>query len=839
MRPKTKRRSATPCLEVLESRPLLSTLIALVDYGVDLNHSNDGKYYDLADAFNAYTGQLASQSGSDVVQYTMSHGPAVTDATVRGIADVSAQPGINDPDVKILPIKYSDASNRASYAAIIRGIYYAVDHGASVVNLSIGQPKINPSGSIPRSDPWVHDPAVSGTIYYLSDAIRYAESKGVVVVTAAGNNGYQNQPNGVDIDASGNTWPIYPAYTHTGNMLVVASVDAAGTLYPGSNWGNQHVDLGAFWDPSNANWQTSFATGYVSGVTGTIAALRHDLTGDALASFIKSTVQTEPQLDGKLTTNGVISPANAVNTIFTPTVTAAASASSTTVTSTSTSLSVRASDLDGGADLTYSWSVVGPAGAPAPTFGANGTLGAGDTTVSFSQAGSYTFTATVSGGPNRTTTSSVAVTVVPTIRTIAVSPLGAEVADGDVQAFSALARDQFGAVMSPQPAFSWTVKGGGAGGTIDANGRYTAPPSGFGSDTVVVTGGGVSQSESVVVTAPTAPSLTAPGAFIVNPPGVVSSSNYGPNPAWFTINGVGLSAPLNTGDPVPTSYPVTDNDFYHNFLTNGNGGAGTESITYQLSYPRQAPVDIIGFHWWAYSADQPERSIKSANVSTSADGVHFSAPVPMTFHEGSDAPDAGRDYAFRASGIRYVRFSNLVNHGPDTQDKNSFDGLRAIRFLATPAQSIAIAAGSTVGAGSFQPDMEVVGGVTYSTTNPIDTSGVSDPAPQSVYQTERYGNLTYTLTNLTPGGSYTVRLHFAEIYWNGPGRRLFNVAINGTKVLTGFDIFAAAGGKDRAIVKPFDAVADSRGIITIAFTSVLDHAKVSGIEVLPGGISAV
>ena len=46
MRLKTKRRSATPCLEVIESRPLLSTLIALVDYGVDLNNSNDSKYYE-------------------------------------------------------------------------------------------------------------------------------------------------------------------------------------------------------------------------------------------------------------------------------------------------------------------------------------------------------------------------------------------------------------------------------------------------------------------------------------------------------------------------------------------------------------------------------------------------------------------------------------------------------------------------------------------------------------------------------------------------------------------------------------------------------------------------
>jgi hypothetical protein len=79
-------------------------------------------------------------------------------------------------------------------------------------------------------------------------------------------------------------------------------------------------------------------------------------------------------------------------------------------------------------------------------------------------------------------------------------------------------------------------------------------------------------------------------------------------------------------------------------------------------------------------------------------------------------------------------------------------------------------------AGSFLADTDVSGGSTYSTTAAIDTSGVTNPAPQAVYQTERYGNFTYTIPGLTPGASYTVRLHFAEIYWNGPGHGTVRVS---------------------------------------------------------------
>jgi hypothetical protein len=134
--------------------------------------------------------------------------------------------------------------------------------------------------------------------------------------------------------------------------------------------------------------------------------------------------------------------------------------------------------------------------------------------------------------------------------------------------------------------------------------------------------------------------------------------------------------------------------------------------------------------------------------------------------------------------------------------------------------------------GAFTADNYFSGGNTYSTTHAIDRSKVTNPAPEAVYQSERYGNITYSFPNLTPGTSYKMRLHFAEVYWTAAGSRVFNVAINGTKVLSNFDIYAAAGGQYVAIVKEFTAKADASGNLTIAYQTVVDNAKSSGIEVI-------
>ena len=167
-------------------------------------------------------------------------------------------------------------------------------------------------------------------------------------------------------------------------------------------------------------------------------------------------------------------------------------------------------------------------------------------------------------------------------------------------------------------------------------------------------------------------------------------------------------------------------------------------------------------------------------------------------------------------------------------------GLFATFQLVTHPSPVYAAGGVQINAGGgaaspFIADADFSGGRNgTSTTKTIDTSKVTNPAPQAVYQTDRVGNFTYTIPNLTAGTSYTVRLHFAEIYWTAAGKRTFNVSINGSQVLSNFDIFATAGGANIAVIEQFSATAGATGTIAIQFTTVKDNAQLNGLEVLGG-----
>ena len=135
----------------------------------------------------------------------------------------------------------------------------------------------------------------------------------------------------------------------------------------------------------------------------------------------------------------------------------------------------------------------------------------------------------------------------------------------------------------------------------------------------------------------------------------------------------------------------------------------------------------------------------------------------------------------------------------------------------------------------FVADVDFVGGSTISHANTINTSNVTNPAPTAVYQTARISDFTYTIGGLTAGTNYVVRLHFCETWWSAAGQREFNVTINGTQVLTNFDIFAAAGGTNIANIQQFTLPANSAGQFVIAFISVVNNSLVSGIEVYATG----
>ncbi len=136
-------------------------------------------------------------------------------------------------------------------------------------------------------------------------------------------------------------------------------------------------------------------------------------------------------------------------------------------------------------------------------------------------------------------------------------------------------------------------------------------------------------------------------------------------------------------------------------------------------------------------------------------------------------------------------------------------------------------------AAPFVADTDFSGGIVATSGNTIDTSGVINPAPQAVYQSNRYGNFSYIIANLTPDKVYTVRLHFAETYWTQAGSRIFDVSANSQSILSNFDIVATAGSADKAVVAEADVIADGTGTITLQFSTVKDNAQVNGIEILP------
>ncbi|MHB9029394.1 MAG: malectin domain-containing carbohydrate-binding protein, partial [Candidatus Latescibacterota bacterium] len=86
--------------------------------------------------------------------------------------------------------------------------------------------------------------------------------------------------------------------------------------------------------------------------------------------------------------------------------------------------------------------------------------------------------------------------------------------------------------------------------------------------------------------------------------------------------------------------------------------------------------------------------------------------------------------------------------------------------------------------------------------------------------------------DLNTSGAYTVRLFFAEPEELRPGQRVFDVSLQGTQALKGFDIAKEAGGTRKALVKEFKNVRVEKDLV-IEFTPLGKELPViSGVEVV-------
>ena len=215
-----------------------SITIAVVDTGVDAMQP-------------ALAGRLVG--GYDVATNAASssdagwHGTAIASIATGASSDpLDAQS--NCPACNVMPVRVLDANGQGSDLDIARGVRWAADHGARVVNLSLEGASEDPT---------------------LRAAIRYAGRKGIVVVAAAGNDGSSR--------------PTFPAAEPL--AIGVAATDSNDRLYPWSNRGSwvtiaaPGVNLSAV--PGGGTFAfmgTSSAAALVSGVAGLCLSVAPDLT---------------------------------------------------------------------------------------------------------------------------------------------------------------------------------------------------------------------------------------------------------------------------------------------------------------------------------------------------------------------------------------------------------------------------------------------------------------------------------------------------------------------------------------------------------------------------------
>src|SRR5690606_8904977 len=128
----------------------------------------------------------------------------------------------------------------------------------------------------------------------------------------------------------------------------------------------------------------------------------------------------------------------------------------------------------------------------------------------------------------------------------------------------------------------------------------------------------------------------------------------------------------------------------------------------------------------------------------------------------------------------------------------------SVDISSAGSQAIRINAGGgavTTNGTSWLADTYFVGGKTYSNSAVTQIAGTTDDA---IYLTERsamtdLGTFGYDVP--VPNGTYTVKLHFAELYWGatnggagGTGKRVFNANFEGgTAEITGLDLNARVG----------------------------------------------
>jgi thermitase len=208
-----------------------AVIVAVLDTGID------GDNQDLADKVVAEVNFTDSPTSDDLY----GHGTHMA-GTIAAVA----------PGCRLMNVKVADDRGKCEPLVVARGIIWAVDHGAKIINLSLAM------GASPD----------------LEQAVDYAWSHGAILVAAAGNKGTSE--------------PSYPGYYE--NCLAVAGTNGNSSLALLSSYGDW-VDVAApgfnIYSELPGNEYgyktgTSAAAAHVSGVAALVFSVAEDTNGNGV-----------------------------------------------------------------------------------------------------------------------------------------------------------------------------------------------------------------------------------------------------------------------------------------------------------------------------------------------------------------------------------------------------------------------------------------------------------------------------------------------------------------------------------------------------------------------------
>ncbi|RFU64957.1 S8 family peptidase [Peribacillus glennii] len=232
------------------SRGSKNVVIAVVDTGVDLDHP------DLRRRIISGYNVVAENHNPDDDNGHGTHVAGIIASETNNMRGVAGLTWHN----KIMPIKAMAAKGYGSAFDIAQGVIWATDHGADIINLSLGN----------------YQPSA-----VMHEAIEYAYKKNVVITVAAGNDNTDQ--------------PSFPAAYP--EVLSVAAVDNQGNKAPFSNYG-EHIDVAApgveipstyFHKQYAALSGTSMASPHVAAQAGLIKAENPDLKNTDIMNIITNT----------------------------------------------------------------------------------------------------------------------------------------------------------------------------------------------------------------------------------------------------------------------------------------------------------------------------------------------------------------------------------------------------------------------------------------------------------------------------------------------------------------------------------------------------------------------